>query len=159
MQYRRVWAALIFILALLIPVSTGGAEASDLPLQPPDPVLGCQATMPVGNGSWGYMERKEPAWYPLSGTARFFRDTLPSGTLRYWMDISWNDPSRDLRVTVFSPEGLLGTYANTANGRADGRIFLAIEENPELPSGEWYYLVRTAQDTNYSFGLYRNNGS
>lgn len=110
------------------------------------------------NGTPDYSARREPGWYPLSGTTRFFRDTLPSGTQRYWMDITWNDPSRNLQVTIFSPEGPLGPYSNVANGRIDGRIFLAMEKDPALPAGNWYYEVRNVQGTNYSIGIYRNKG-
>lgn len=159
MQYRMVWAALILILALLPPVAAVEGDPSDLSQLLLTPANVSTDQVAPMNGTPEYSTLKKPAGHPLSGTTRFFRDTLPAGTPRYWMDITWNDPSRNLQVTVFSPEGSLGPYSNTANGRIDGRIFLALGKDPALPSGDWYYEIRTVPGTNYSFGIYRNNGS
>lgn len=156
MQYRMVWAGLFGILLLLLPVTAGAAP--DNSLAPNCPASDSSLSDISQNLSPSVHGTESFVWVPLSGTTRFFRDTLPAGTPRYWMDITWNDPYRDLRVTVFSPDGLVGTYANTANGRVDGRIFLEMEQDSGLPYGNWYYVVKTDPDTNYTVSLYQNRG-
>ena len=75
------------------------------------------------------------------GEYRFYRDQVATNRDRVVVDLDWGDPSLDPTLTVYPPDGALGTYHDGDDGRVDGRIYLEIAGSERLTPGEWYYRV------------------
>lgn len=89
---------------------------------------------------------------------RFYRDTVPEGTGRQWINLSWADPEKPRALLIYSPEGTLGPYYNSYNGITNQRISLFMEQDTGLPAGPWYYEVTAgngAVNNNQSFAILR----
>lgn len=91
-------------------------------------------------------------WRPNSGTdsrrhtlapgeTRFFAAPVTDGTSHTWVDIRWDTSAGDLILNLYPPDGRLGPYTDTDDGRRDGRIFLDVSSLEGLASGDWYYEV------------------
>lgn len=74
---------------------------------------------------------------------RFYRDTVPPDTKREWVNLSWTDPSCPRSLFIYTPDETLGPYSDSSNGVINQRVYLMLYENSALPSGQWYYEVRT----------------
>jgi hypothetical protein len=89
----------------------------------------------------------------------FYRESIPPGTSRFWVDLSWNPARQPYALHVWSPDGALGPYLNTANGVQDSRIFLEISAGSNLTAGDWYYAVQetgAGPETGFAFRTYRD---
>ena len=95
------------------------------------------------------------------GSSRFYREIIPPGTSRSWVDLAWNPDPGPYTLYVYSPDTVLGPYGNSANGVLDGRIFLEIAADSNLTPGSWYYQVRGNGNppcNGYSFRTWLNTG-
>ncbi|MEN6343316.1 MAG: hypothetical protein ABFC89_12255 [Methanospirillum sp.] len=72
---------------------------------------------------------------------QFYRDQVATGRDRVVVDLDWGDSTLDPTLTVYPPDGALGTYHDGDDGRMDGRIYLDIAGSGRLTPGEWYYRV------------------
>jgi len=120
----------------------------------PDPVT----AVPVFTGPAGNTTSISPGYRTGPALPRFYRDLVPAGTGRQWIDVSWTDPAQPRTLMVYSPDGTLGPLYNSNNGRIDQRIYLLVENNTSLPAGPWYYEIRTENGTmnnNQSFLIVR----
>jgi len=80
----------------------------------------------------------------LPPVPRFYRETIPAGTGRQWIDLSWNTVNNPHTVVIYTPDATLGPFRNSDNGIVDRRIFLEISSGSNLTPGIWYYQVRSA---------------
>ncbi len=97
----------------------------------------------------------------LPPVARFYRETLPTGTDHQWIDLSWNTMNNSHAVVIHTPDTTLGPFQNMDNGIIDQRIFLEISSSRNLTPGPWYYQVRSAGTSpsgNDTFLIYRDSG-
>lgn len=92
----------------------------------------------------------------VPATANYYADTVPEGKQHEWIDLNWNDPTKDLGLTVYTPDATLGPYSDTADGRKDGRIFLDIASRLNVTAGTWFFRVQNCLDgyTPYSLNTY-----
>lgn len=98
--------------------------------------------------------------FKLPSLPRIYRDTLPDGVPRQWIDLSWNNLNNSHLVTIYPPEETLGPFQNIDDGKLDGRIYLEISSNSNLTPGTWHYIVRSGNldpEENNCFQIYRNN--
>jgi hypothetical protein len=97
----------------------------------------------------------------LPPVPRFYRETLPAGIDRQWIDLSWNAVNNPHTVVIYTPDSTLGPFENADNGVVDRRIFLEISSGSNLTPGPWYYQVRSAGTSpfgNDTFRIYRDSG-
>ena len=97
----------------------------------------------------------------LPPVARFYRETIPAGIDRQWIDLSWNTMNNPHTVVIYTPDSTLGPFQNADNGVVDRRIFLEISSGSNLTPGPWYYQVRSAGTSpsgNDTFRIYRDSG-
>ncbi|MEN6443739.1 MAG: hypothetical protein WC391_06840 [Methanoregula sp.] len=97
-------------------------------------------------------------WDPRS-VPRFYRETVPPGISRQWIDLSWNNPDNPYTVVVYAPDTVFGPFQNTDNGFRNGRIFLLISSEENLAPGTWYYQIRAGWYGNDTFRIYQNSGA
>lgn len=92
----------------------------------------------------------------VPATANYYADTVPEGKQHEWIDLNWNDPSKDLGLTVYTPDATLGPYSDTSDGRKDGRIFLDIASRLNVTVGTWFFRVQNSLEgyTPYSLNTY-----
>ncbi|MDD4138415.1 MAG: hypothetical protein PHT99_11085 [Methanoregula sp.] len=94
------------------------------------------------------------AFAVVPSTANYYTDTVPANKQHEWIDLDWNDPSKDLGLTVYAPDATLGPYTDAADGRKDGRIFLDIASRLNVTAGSWFFKV---QNNNRDFTPYSLN--
>lgn len=96
----------------------------------------------------------------LPPVPRFYRETIPAGIERQWIDLSWNNVNNPHTVVIHTPDTTLGPFRNVDNGVVDRRIFLEISSGSNLTPGPWYYQVRSAEKPygNDTFRIYRDSG-
>ncbi|MFA5348402.1 MAG: hypothetical protein WC294_09710 [Methanoregula sp.] len=97
----------------------------------------------------------------LPPVPRFYRETLPAGIDRQWIDLSWNTMNNPHTVVIYTPDTTLGPFRNTDNGVVDRRIFLEISAGSNLTPGQWYYQIRSAGTSpcgNDTFRIYHDSG-
>jgi len=96
----------------------------------------------------------------LPPVPRFYRETIPAGIDRQWIDLSWNNVNNPHTVVIHTPDTTLGPFRNMDNGVVDRRIFLEISSGSNLTPGLWYYQVRSAEkpNRNDTFRIYRDSG-
>ena len=97
----------------------------------------------------------------LPPVPRFYRETIPAGIDRQWIDLSWNTVNNPHTVVIHAPDTTLGPFQNVDNGVVDRRIFLEISSGSNLTPGPWYYQVRstgTSPSGNDTFRIYRDSG-
>jgi len=156
MRLLVAWGVLVIACVLCV-LPAAADQVHDLSAPPAgslnSPMTGCN----TGNIILPRMDRSHPVW-----SSRFFRDTIPPGTARSWIDLKWSQGPGQYALYVYTPEMVLGPYGNMANGVEDERIFLEIAADRNLTSGSWYYQVRGSGDSpcnGYSFRTYRNTGA
>lgn len=74
--------------------------------------------------------------------ANYYNDVVPEGKQHEWVDLDWKNPSKDLKLTIFAPDGTFGPYSDNADGRMDGRIFLDIASRLNVTAGHWFFRVQ-----------------
>jgi len=62
------------------------------------------------------------------------------------VDLDSGDPSDPLSLTIITPDQVLGPYNDTADGRADGRIYLKISTFQGISPGLWKFLVHSSNN-------------
>ncbi|MFA5254502.1 MAG: hypothetical protein WC367_07520 [Methanoregula sp.] len=78
----------------------------------------------------------------------FYKQTVNAGANETWVDLSWPDARSALDLMVYAPDAVLGPFNDTADGRADHRIFLDVAGKNNVTPGDWYYRVtNTGNDT------------
>ncbi|HET6581774.1 MAG TPA: hypothetical protein VFG36_07825, partial [Methanoregula sp.] len=58
----------------------------------------------------------------LPPVPRFYRETIPAGIDRQWIDLSWNTVDNPYTVVIHTPDTTLGPFRNMDNGVVDDRI-------------------------------------
>ncbi|MCK9592497.1 MAG: hypothetical protein M0Q91_10870 [Methanoregula sp.] len=151
MQYRGVWIICILVLALCILPGTSGIWRTTL----------SNSDSPAFPRETNHFSSKDPLWN-LPPIPHFYRETLPGGVDRQWIDLSWNNLNNPHTVVIYTPDTSLGPYQNTDDGVLDGRIFLEISSDSDLTPGTWYYQIRSSRTSPYgndTFRIYRNSGA
>ena len=78
----------------------------------------------------------------------FYKQIVHAGTNETWVDLSWPNARSALELMVYAPDAVLGPFNDTADGRADNRIFLDVAGKNNVTPGDWYYRVtNTGNDT------------
>jgi len=78
----------------------------------------------------------------------FYKQIVHAGTNETWVDLSWPNARSALELMVYAPDAVLGPFNDTADGRADHRIFLDVAGKNNVTPGDWYYRVtNTGNDT------------
>ncbi|MDD4484354.1 MAG: hypothetical protein PHD55_08310 [Methanoregula sp.] len=122
------------------------------------PSAGFQAAAPALANPGGTGTGLHDGRLVMPSLPRFYRDTVPEGTGRQWVNLSWADPEKPRALLIYSPEGTLGPYYNSFNGITDQRISLFMEQDTGLSAGPWYYEVTAgsgAANNNQSFAIVR----
>jgi len=107
----------------------------------PFPSAGLPAAAPALANPGGTNTGMHDGRLVIPSLPRFYRDTVPEGTGRQWVNLSWADPEKPRALLIYSPEGTLGPYYNSFNGRTDQRISIYMEQDTGLPAGPWYYEI------------------
>ena len=76
-----------------------------------------------------------------TGESLSFHRTLPEGLKNITCDLTWLTTKSSLKITIFSPDGMMGPYYDSSDGKADGRIFLQISRDRDLTGGDWYVVI------------------
>jgi|GEM_PF-1667204 len=158
MQYRGVWILCILALALCILSGTSGIWRTT---PAPSPAGLSNSDYIAFPGETNHFSSQGRLWN-LPPIPHFYRETLPGGVDRQWIDLSWNNLNNPHTVVIYTPDTTLGPYQNTDNGVLDGRIFLEISSDSDLPPGTWYYQIRSSRISpcgNDTFRIYRNSGA
>lgn len=158
MQYRGVWILCILALALCI---LSGAPGIAKTTPAPSPAGLSNSDCIVIPGETTLFGSQGSLWN-LPPIPRFYRETLPAGVDRQWIDLSWNNLNNPHTVVIYTPDTTLGPYQNSHNGVLDGRIFLEISSDSDLPPGTWYYQIRSDRISPYgndTFRIYRDSGA
>jgi hypothetical protein len=62
------------------------------------------------------------------------------------VDLDSGDPADPLSLTIITPDQVLGPFNDTADGRADGRIYLKISTFQGVSPGLWKFLVHSSNN-------------
>lgn len=91
-----------------------------------------------GNGYriLGYLNRQI-----ITGESISYHRSIPSGMSDITCDLNWLNPKSSLKITIFSPDGMMGPYDDSSDGKVDGRIFLQISRDRDLTCGNWYIVI------------------
>ncbi|MFA5332179.1 MAG: hypothetical protein WC342_07350 [Methanoregula sp.] len=86
----------------------------------------------------------------------FFKETVKAGAQETWIDLAWPGSGSSLDLMVYAPDATLGPFNDTADGRADNRIFLDIAGEHNVTPGDWYFMVRNngTDATPYTLNTY-----
>ena len=157
MHYRGVW--ILCILGIALGILLGLTGTGNTILNPTHGGLS-DSDSPALAGGTNRFSPNGSLW-DLPPVPRFYRETLPAGIDRQWIDLSWNNVNNPHTVVIYTPDTTLGPFRNMDNGVADRRIFLEISSDSNLTPGPWYYQVRSAGASPYgnnTFRIYRDSG-
>ena len=157
MHYRGVW--ILCILGIALGILLGLTGTGNTILNPTHGGLS-DSDSPALAGGTNRFSPNGSLW-DLPPVPRFYRETLPAGIDRQWIDLSWNNVNNPHTVVIYTPDTTLGPFRNMDNGVADRRIFLEISSGSNLTPGPWYYQVRssgTSTHGNDTFRIYRDSG-
>jgi len=157
MYYRGI--GILFIIALLVGLLLGSPGTVKTILTPAHVGLADNDT-PSFSGETNFIHLGA-SMVNLPPVPRFYRETIPAGIDRQWIDLSWNTMNNPHTVVIYTPDTTLGPFQNVDNGFFDRRIFLEISSVSNLTPGPWYYQVRSAGTSpsgNDTFRIYRDSG-
>ena len=67
---------------------------------------------------------------------------ITSYTTALNINLKWKNPSSNLSLKVYSPEGRsFGPFYDNFDGLTNGQIYFCIRKEGGLPMGEWWYAV------------------
>ncbi|MDD1686633.1 hypothetical protein [Methanoregula sp.] len=91
-----------------------------------------------------------------SSVANYYNDVVPNGKQHEWVDLDWKNPSKDLKLMIYTPDATLGPYSDIADGKKDGRIFLDIASRLNVTAGHWFFRVQNEypDPANYLLNTY-----
>ncbi|TAJ45487.1 hypothetical protein CUJ86_01800 [Methanofollis fontis] len=98
-----------------------------------------------------------PLFPDFGSRSRYYLLDVESNTTCFWVDLVWKDPERPLGLTIYHPDGVLGTYDDTSDGKEDGRIYLRISNEAGIAQGKWFLKIsgsRPFTSSNYAFSTY-----
>ncbi|GAB7015375.1 hypothetical protein [Methanogenium cariaci] len=72
---------------------------------------------------------------------QYFQLYVPEEKEHLWIDLNWAGRDVAYKLTVFSPDAVMGPFEDSADGRMDQRIYLDISASKYLTAGMWYYQV------------------
>jgi hypothetical protein len=84
----------------------------------------------------GYMDQSI-----TQGEAKSFHRQIPENLDRFTYDLFRQDEQNSLKLSVFTPEGMIGPYYDDDDGIANGRIYLQISRDGGITAGDWYAVV------------------
>jgi|GEM_PF-1971532 len=84
----------------------------------------------------GYMDQSI-----AQGEAKSFHRQIPENLDRFTYDLFWQDEQNSLKLSVFTPEGMMGPYDDDDDGISNGRIYLQVSRNGSITAGDWYAVV------------------
>ncbi len=84
----------------------------------------------------GYLNRQIK-----TGESVSYRRSIPTGMSDITCDLNWLNPESSLKITIFGPDGMMGPYYDSSDGKVDGRIFLQISRDRDLTGGDWYIVI------------------
>jgi hypothetical protein len=99
-------------------------------------------------GGNGYRILDYLDWQITTGEPVSFYRRFPDGMEYITCDLNWIDTESSLKITVFGPDGMMGSYYDLSDGKEDGRIFLQLFRDQGLTGGDWY-VVTEAENTAY----------
>jgi len=99
-------------------------------------------------GGNGYRILDYLDWQIKTGEPVSFYRHFPDGMENITCDLNWIDKESSLKIMIFGPDGMMGPYYDSSDGKDDGRIFLRIFRNGGLTGGDWY-TVTEAEHTAY----------
>jgi hypothetical protein len=80
-------------------------------------------------------------WHIKKGESLSFRRSLPEGLDTVTCDLTWLNPASSLKIMIFGPDGMMGPYYDSSDGKENGRIFLQISRDRKLTGGDWYVVI------------------
>jgi len=89
----------------------------------------------------GYRILDRLKWHIRKGTSVAFFQSIPAGSGNITCNLNWQDANSSLKFTIFAPDGMMGPYYDSSDGRTDGRIFLQVSREATLSSGDWYVVI------------------
>jgi hypothetical protein len=84
----------------------------------------------------GYMDKSV-----VQGEIKPFHRQMPENLDRFTCDLFWQDDRNLLKLTIVTPEGLIGPYYDESDGIVNGRIYLQISRAGGITPGDWYAIV------------------
>lgn len=92
-------------------------------------------------GGNGYRILDYLDWQIKTGESISFYRRFPTGMKNITCDLNWLNPKNSLKITIFCPDGMMGPYYDSSDGKDDGRIFLQISRDGDLTGGDWYVVI------------------
>ena len=80
-------------------------------------------------------------WQIKTGDHLAFYRRIPLGLENITCDLDWIDTNSSLKITIFSPDGIMGPYYDSSDGEVDGRIYLQVYRDRALTGGDWYIII------------------
>ncbi|MFA5102819.1 MAG: hypothetical protein WC525_06660 [Candidatus Thermoplasmatota archaeon] len=99
-------------------------------------------------GGDGYRILDYLDWQIKTGEPVSFYRHFPDGMENISCDLNWIDTESSLKIMIFGPDGMMGPYYDSSDGKEDGRISLRIFREGGLTGGDWY-VVTEAEHTAY----------
>ncbi|MFA5332001.1 MAG: hypothetical protein WC342_06450 [Methanoregula sp.] len=84
----------------------------------------------------GYMDQSV-----TQGELKPFHREMPAGLKEFTYDLFWQDTNATLKLTIFAPDGKMGTYYDESDGIKNGRIYLLVSRPEGIAPGDWYAVV------------------
>lgn len=155
MQYPVVWTLILF--AIVVSVLPGFLESDNTTI---DSIMGGE-TNTIDSGLLQDANPFFSSFQPsLPSLPRVYRNSLPNGVFRQWIDLSWDNRINPRTVVIYTPDTSLGPFQNIDDGIIDQRIYLEISSPGNLTPGTWYYTVQadgSSPDENALFRIYRES--
>ncbi|KAF1077242.1 hypothetical protein [Methanogenium sp. MK-MG] len=87
---------------------------------------------------------------------RYFQLSVPDEKQHLWIDLNWAGRDVAYKLTVFSPDAVMGPFEDSDDGKIDQRIYLDISASKYLTAGMWYYQVTNLNGgySNFNFTNY-----
>lgn len=160
--FRLITTSLLFLLILIsiTPAQAILAEATEEQLKVMNEIEGSDIT--IGE----YLQKAWPQFYdelteeqkvrvshwkrgwpkdPVNieeNQTNWHSQNITSYTTALNINLKWKNPSSNLSLKVYSPEGRsFGPFYDNVNGLTNGQIYFFIRRECGLPMGEWWYAV------------------
>jgi hypothetical protein len=100
-------------------------------------------------GGNGYRIMSYLKWHIRQGETKSFHRSIQSGLNNVTCDLTWLNTKSSLKLTIFTPDGMMGPYHDSSDGKENGRIFLQLFRGRNLTCGDWYVVIeaeKTAEE-------------
>ena len=88
----------------------------------------------------GYMDNSI-----TQGEKKPFSRQMMGNLSEFTYDLLWGDIQNSLKLTIFAPDRMIGSYYDDSDGIINGRIYLQVSRPEGIEPGQWYAVVEGEQ--------------